>query len=107
MSKPPKTVLTDAREFLSDPKRWTKGSLFRTRKGEAVTRPLAACACLTGALLIATDGTATSERREAFDASVKLVEGLLNGAPISVFNDDPDTTHADILAVLDKAIEDA
>lgn len=107
MSKTPKTVLKDAREFLTEPKRWIKGDLFQNGKGEAVTRPAATCACLTGALLIGSGGTATPERRDAFDGSVKLLEALTSETLLADFNDRPTTTHADVLAVLDKAIENA
>lgn len=97
-------TLVKARELLSDPEKWAKED-FAYTADEAPVHPLdpaATCFCLLGALERVTrnrDGLAYLDARQA-------IRGMLPGEHDCVpeFNDDPDTTHADVLAVLDKAI---
>ena len=98
------SVIQKARDYLATPSNWTKGEMFRDARGISTTRDKAVCACLHGALSLAAGGRGTEAGRKAYDDAAEAVEAVLDGAPISVFNDDPKTTHADVLAVLDKAL---
>jgi len=92
-------TLTAARELLSDPVRWTKGRMARDAAGErAYSRsPEAVCWCAAGALNKVSSAWGVQEAQGILFASV-------SGKGIAAFNDDPTTTHADILAAFDRAI---
>lgn len=85
-------VLIEARELLSDPRRWTRGDYCR---GDAF--------CIMGALGYRLEGQEESFARD--DAlcllGCELPTRLWN---IPAFNDRPTTTHADVLALFDRAI---
>lgn len=101
-------IIRGAREILSDPKRWTKGSWrFIDPDGEE-------CYCLEGALgacvgeplaLLDSKGL-TPELREADE----FLRTRLPNSPLrphrylQSFNDDYMTTHEDILQFLDNAL---
>jgi hypothetical protein len=102
--------------LLAEPDAWTKHASagIRTKTGEVETvderSPDATCFCLTGARarvrhdLGATSTIATTHAlhraiRELFPDRVS--ENRISA--IVSFNDHPDTTHADVLAVLTKA----
>lgn len=90
------------RELLSDPARWTKGTEARNAKGRPV-RPWwksATCWCLLGA----PHAGARRCYRNAVQEEMALRSALGGKKAISGFNDDPTTTHADILALLDREI---
>jgi len=89
------TLLERTRAYLEDPKHWTKGEMFRDRFGSACKREDAVCACLLGAVAIAGKGMTNPDYRAA--------RGALPD-DVTVINDDPNTTHADVLALLDKVI---
>lgn len=94
--KTPLQILLDARAFLSDEKRWTKGSFWR---GDAC--------CLKGFMTISGNynSKAYALLSEALPDHFKWDSELARlYDPIVRFNDHPSTTHADVLAVLDKAI---
>lgn len=101
-------ILKDARELLSDEKRWTKGMWART----AAMMPTdsksedAVCWCAMGALcrVIDYDRDASEFRM----ATAYLTEALPpSWWGVSVFNDAKATTHADLLAMFDRAIAKA
>lgn len=95
-------VLVSARELLSDEKRWTRHRYARDAAGDnaMLSGKKAVCWCLTGAVL-------NSPLRSSHqDIALDLIHGVVGGS-IFGFNDDPTTTHADILRVLDAAIEKA
>ena len=108
-------LLQNARQLLSDPARWTKGCFARNAEGQAVHPVLgkAACWCSVGAIRKEfsrehgyTDRSATVS--SFLDAHLLLHQLLSSGkhsAGIPSFNDHPDTTHADVLALFDRAIE--
>ena len=91
------TALQKMRELLADPKAWTKGAAARNDRGHKVdwNDPTAVCWCLAGA-----------ERRSAGPTSLpwSVLRLIAGDYTIPDFNDDPSTTHADILAALDRAI---
>lgn len=105
--KTPLTILTEMRELLTDPGHWIKGTLARDASGRlAYSRCRTACQwCLDGALIRAAAGTMR-------DVVARIVRLLANAVTAHTggrhshhiaFNDDPTTTHADVLRVLDLA----
>lgn len=90
--------LIAARKRLADPSRWMKSRYASyTAEGEAI------CFCLMGAIGHSTIGRG-SDAIEAHDAIIAVLRRRGFHEPISSFNDAPDTTHSDILAVIDAAI---
>ncbi len=103
MDKPLRDIFVGARELLSDPARWGKGSFWD---------PNADCFCLIGACGVAAglDAKSFSRMEDGFEELIaEVTPPLLRCIPadgfVSQFNDSPRTTHADILAVLDCAIK--
>ena len=106
-----------AKERIATPDRWTKGAYFHND-----------AACLRGAFRVALGGApgvidaglidAESNRCVAYPYMVAAIReacpgflgpdtlafsGRLRSLQVEVFNDDKHTTHADVLAVLDRA----
>jgi len=110
-------VLTGARNFLSNKNNWKKGDWIKSRRGE----PVAACAL--GALGVAAGAKsrdqiddASVREKAAFQALADVIRPE-NAAfhqryqasswfvDVFGFNDRGDTSHADVLAAFDLAIE--
>jgi hypothetical protein len=91
-------VLRGMRELLSEPTRWTQDTNARSSDGDEVLyhSDLADCWCLDGALLKLTrhDGDVYLAVRKALPVDV-----------LCVWNDAPERTHAEVLELLDKAIQ--
>lgn len=101
-------ALKATKAVIDTPEKWTQVAFARNASGEAVSAfdSSAVCYCLRGALTKATAGM--GDNREARAAIVWAIKGLnYHYSIIYVFNDHPDTTHAMVMAVLDKAIETA
>lgn len=106
-------ALALGRAIVTDPEAWTKGCEARNDKGQEVaTYDNGACKfCMVGALNFAA-GNASD-----FGSTYQLYEGIkfLNRAimvldsrthpNVTVFNDSGRTTHRQMLAVYDKAVE--
>jgi hypothetical protein len=105
------TYLRAVRELLAEPERWTKKAIARDAAGKAtdVYDERAVSRCLGGARLEAERDCRPydplrlmriSDEDRALHQSVRKrgFEGFVS------FNDAPQTTHSDILAVLDEAI---
>lgn len=95
--------LKAARELIADPEKWTKCSYAKTKQrgGASVPpdSPRAKCWCAVGAI--------RKVGPYAPSASIALMHALpvkwqWTGVPS--FNDDPGTSHADVLALFDRAI---
>lgn len=97
----PASLLTSAREALTDPRRWTKGHMALDKRGYSVyaADPTAVCWCLMGALEVPAIGWSEAHQ-EAYITLVKML-----GMGVSEFNDHPNTTHQMVLDVLDQAIQ--
>jgi len=110
---PLKKVVQGMRELLATPEKWTQGVEARDAEGRSVS-PLmrthnATCFCLEGAYVRVLNDVYNSADpvvRSAMVISDHLVtfnkflpEGFV---ALSFFNDAPTTTHADILAFLDR-----
>lgn len=106
-------TLVAARKILENPLHWTKRVFARNinNRDVSATDPTATCFCVIGAICKAADvDTQGPMESHVLDAASGLVARQLDLAyyySVSVFNDLPSTTHADILKTLDAAIEDA
>ncbi|MDH7796410.1 MULTISPECIES: hypothetical protein [unclassified Beijerinckia] len=104
-----KTDLIAMRDLLSTPSAWTQDAFARDRDGDICTsdHPTAVCWCLDGAaakvgLLDDDDEGRYAAIRVILTRSVPTNHGGYVG-----FNDDPNTTHDDVMSLLNKAIEAA
>lgn len=99
----PKEILIKARELIADPEHWIQGVNAQDADESEVDPEdeTAVCFCMAGALLHVGAGDAAF-RIEAHAALVRAAQATCG--LISPFNDDPDRTHADVLAAFDKAI---
>lgn len=107
-----KQILKAARDLLTDPQHWTKGTLARNVFNEPVSvqSPRARCWCLHGAILKVSAATSAewSQTVAANRALYPFVPSKYGDGPDNVvlyFNDDKTTKHSDVLALLDVAIE--
>lgn len=97
-------ILRKAKALIDAPEKWTKGAFARDRSGGSV--PIAgdeACAfCAAGAIYSVIDKFNAAE----FDLEDRAASaiGQAVGGSIAGFNDDEDTTHADVMAAFDRAI---
>ena len=85
--------------------RWTKGTFSRDQRGN-YTKPIsrtATCWCLLGAIE-AVEPVSAKNTWEITGALHNQLENLGDGFCLAIFNDDPATTHADIIALIDRAI---
>jgi hypothetical protein len=96
-------VIREARSILSDPNAWGKGA----------ARPTPQAWCAVGALSLAIGRLPAGDgrRRESYLRDVaELVESHIphdaESHRLSIYNDDPRTTHQDILNVFDKTLAD-
>lgn len=99
MSAKTAALLRAAREKIAVPERWTKKELARHANGNCIgpNETNASCWCLVGALMSVNMG--------ATDKAIQAL-GKIHDRNLFEFNDNPATTHADVLAALDKAILD-
>jgi hypothetical protein len=101
-----RTILADARALLSDPERWTTGTLAQREDGLPVDpwSPSACCWCLVGALqCVARRGGAPYS--DEYAAAYRALNRLLDQSDAVDFNDTAE--HEDVLALLDRAIAEA
>ena len=91
-------ILKAARKTLRNPGRWTQGEFARTKSGVGVDwdHPGAVCWCLVGAVYA---GCQTPQQKmAAYTALIRQAGGAVSSA-----NDS--STHPEVLALLDRAIE--
>ena len=97
-------TLIAARALIEDEKCWTKGVIARDEDGNAWTvgcTPV--CWCATGAILCC-----ETEMPPDREGALNYLRAALPPWParsVPLFNDDFRTTHADVLAAFDRAIE--
>ncbi len=101
----PHEVLVQARKLIERPERWTKGNFAKDAHQYAVypESHRAACWCAHGATI-----KASAEDWAKHASAIAALRNALTAGwarNIVSFNDDPSTTHADILALFDRAIE--
>lgn len=97
----PLDILRGARELLAKPEAWTVDALARGRSEREVKvhGRSAVCFCLIGSL----HRIAGRKHHAVAHETRKVIQGLLP-VRLAFFNDAPTTTHADVLALLDKGI---
>ena len=96
-------LLREARKLLEDPSHWTKGAFAKAAAGCAIasTSDNAVCWCAIGALRRFDRGGYSA----AYSNAVFVLQCCVSGSGgVAEFNDDPNTTHADVLAMFDRAI---
>jgi hypothetical protein len=103
----PLEVLRGARELLAYPERWIKGE----DAADVIGQPLengydegAVCWCLAGALEKVSGRTQDCGVEPAYQAVDDLIVDATN---VREWNDAPERTHAEVLALLDRAIASA
>jgi hypothetical protein len=89
-------VLREARTLIETPDRWLQGGLYEFNFGK-----VARC-CALGAINEAAQGDLSRAYRDATEALRRAA-----GPDIVYWNDDPATTHADVLSAFDRAIASA
>jgi hypothetical protein len=87
-------VLIAARELISVPERWTRGVYSLIDENDE-----AVCWCGAGAVYAAADRAGCNPEH----ARCLLNDAV--GTGYIIWNDDPNRTHAEVLAAFDKAIE--
>lgn len=104
MAKDALTVLREARELISDPKRWTRGAFARDVEGTRVRSAAdeAVCWCAIGAYNRAAGGT---KQLEAFRLLQRASDDLFGKDDPAEVNDEMD--HAAVLRMFDAAIASA
>lgn len=108
MAKDALTVLRDARELISDPKRWTKGYEARDRRGDTVWAgdKDAVCWCALGAVARATGRASISGIwSEAATHALDLIAFKTRSVGPAALNDR--YGHEAVLAMFDAAIASA
>lgn len=97
-------VLIAARKLIEKPENWTQGVLARDIDGEAVYvyNSRAICFCSMGALYCAV-GEDDYLKTDIIDDVAAILSSIAQDDTVAGFNDNH--THAEVLALFDKAIE--
>lgn len=95
-------ILREGRKLIENPENWVQGSFGQTKGGNRcyAVDPRANCWCAVGAISKVGEEVAEDEWQLAWVA-------LDNASPCGCsirFNDHAKTTHADVLAMFDRAI---
>jgi hypothetical protein len=100
-------IIKGARKILSDPKRWRKGKYGDDEDGCCILGAMGIVACGSAwAFLSAIWSGEDSSLTRAADMVVQHTSFDPVMYTAAVFNDDPATTHQDVLDVLDKTLAD-
>jgi hypothetical protein len=105
-----KETLVAARAVIEDPARWNKNGLYAAdERGESapVGSERAVCFCIFGAIAKAEGMHEGFQYSSAPGAYVKQAVRDVSELEVTEYNDARSTTHADVLAVFDRAIEAA
>jgi hypothetical protein len=102
-----KEILIGTRELLAAPESWTKNVFARDASGTKVcTSDLrAVCWCLKGAMSVAATAHGLIDDFTPLTDAEMLLEKLLGDRPVAPWQDEPERTHEEVLALLDRAIE--
>jgi len=100
-------LLREARALISDPDKWTQGTLARNAYGSEVAHysPDACKWCAVGAIsrVAASNNASYETEMSAYSALVQASRILFDSDAVGEVNDTH--THADVLALFDRAIE--
>ena len=99
-------ILKAARELISEPERWTKDAEARSPIGRSVRHesPNACRWCVLAAIWRAGGPPPPSGYGTGAIGALLDAGGFGDSISLLDYNDDPNTTHADILALYDRAI---
>ena len=102
-----KQILIEARGLIDEPSKWTKLAWARNSRqiSCAMDNSDAKCFCLGSALILACPPLEPNIVNVEIKNQLPEIDGKIPS--ISDYNDHPDTTHADIMDLFDKAIEAA
>lgn len=102
---PTAEILRAARAKIAEPGSWTRLEFARDANGRAThsTSDTAVCFCALGAVNAVAYLYSRGALRRLLEAAVP--PGF--ESRVGTYNDHPDTTHADVLALYDRAIEKA
>lgn len=100
--------LKATRELIGTPDKWTQNVYSRDKLGSQCSiRSSEACKfCIMGAIRRVDDSAAADKAYEYLKNYSPILDSYSKGQLV-VYNDDSNTTHKDIIALLDKAIKDA
>lgn len=90
--------LVAAKALIDTPEKWWKGS-YHNDAGD--------CFCAMGAVLHVTDCNPFSSRVRACRELLEAAVPIMTRQPVGLYNDEFSTTHADIMALFDRAIKEA
>lgn len=106
--------LTAVRALISTPDKWARGEFARDMNGNRTSLAArnAACFCILGAIG-RTDPEIVSLKKQEYQVfspiwdkpAAQELRKVIGDRLVSDFNDDPQTTHDDMLRVIDAAIE--
>lgn len=103
-----KELLTDARDLISDPSKWTKGAMARNKDGK-LTSPTdeeSVSYCAIGALVVCRPiEPYFTTYHKAVRILNRIAKGRSGDKTIDRFNDSAHRQHWEILKVFDQAIE--
>lgn len=100
--------LQGVREILTPEENWCQGAYYRDRSGNEVKRmsPMTCQACLYGAMdLFDCPEVCYGLLQFHLNCAIQELYPKLHCYGIEYFNDHEETTHQDVLAVLDRAIK--
>ncbi len=99
-------VLRAARVKISIPAAWCRDWFAKDAAGRnvPVSDPSACAWCVRGAVLAVTPGHGWSDARAAADDLLDHVSNAPPGRTVAIVSDNPRTTHADVMAIFDRAI---
>lgn len=100
--------LREARAFIDTPEKWTQGANARDAVGlpVPVSARGAVCFCSAGAVIRAVPSVDFSSAASQLVEAAGIVSFTVEHG-LTVWNDDPERTHAEVLAAFDRAIEAA
>ena len=98
MTNPTADTLRKAKALISDPINWNRDGCYFKGADES-----SACMCIYGAL--GTSMVVDAGKAHLDDEILNSTCREMYGMSTTDFNDHPDTTHADIMALFDRAIE--
>ena len=96
------TLLTDAKELISDERDWVKGTPLAIREdGTEAHCAIGAC----NYVALKSDTYSFGDLRDAYNYLKASLPEDLERQHVATYNDRPETTHDDIMALFDRAIE--
>lgn len=98
-------ILTEARNHITDPEMWIQGS-FSSEDGLEGARQGNPC-CIVGAIWWAYERYAQKNGTDhlAIERAISALSNQIGKERPALYNDRPETTHADVLNLLDAAIK--